>query len=176
MPMTQQEARTKTDREKSCRDFVQGFYDWYLSPVKKDREHPEGELGMGDAISFRRGDMSAELYSLLKADHDAQAHANAIVGLDFDPFTNSQDNSPKFEVKSAVVQNDDCRAVVWGMDAGTHRETVEPEATEKNSAWNFVNFHYRDGSKGGSTLQDSDLIEILKENALDRQRERKMKR
>jgi hypothetical protein len=165
------QTRVESDREKWCREFVQRFYDWYLRPGKRDREHPDGELGMDDAIRMQRSAMSGELYSSLKADRDAQAQARELVGLDFDPFTFSQDNSPKFEAKSTVVHGDDCRAGVWGIETGVHRETVEPEAKEEEGAWKFVNFHYRYEFQDRSPPRESDLIEILKENASDRKRE-----
>jgi hypothetical protein len=163
-------AHVETDEEKSCREFVQGFYDWYLSPVKKDRHHPLGDREMDDAIRVRRKDLSVELYTLLKADRVAQARAHELVGLDFDPFTNSQDNSPKFVVRSVLVKDEDCRAIVWGMNKGNHRETVEPELIAKDGSWVFVNFHYHYEASDGDPPSEGDVIQLLKNLSNDRKR------
>jgi hypothetical protein len=141
-------------RENSCREYVKRFYDWYSGPVKKDRRHPDGERNVDDSIILRNNYMNSRLYSLLKADRDAQLRSNEIVGLEFDPFTNSQDNSPTFEVKSAAVEGNNCRAVVWGVDAGSHRETVEPELSDKTGDWKFVNFYYPNEASPWNNLID----------------------
>ena len=158
------EARVETDQEKSCREFVQGFYDWYTSPAQKDRDHPDGSRNWPDVLKMRKPDLSPELSRLLKADLTSKANEREgdLVGLEDDPFTNSQDNSPKFRVESAVIENGNCRSVVWGMDGGTHRETVEPEAMKADGKWRFINFHYRDDFENGKPSVDGDLISELK--------------
>ena len=157
----QVQARVDTDEERSCRGFVQGFYYWYLKPVPEDKQHTFGQLDMDDVVRRRPGVLARELYADLKADRVAQAHAPDLVGLDFDAFTGSQDNSLKFEVKSVSVNDANCLATVWGVDQGAHRETVEPESKYLNGKWAFVDFRYLDDG--------SDLMEQLKVLGRDRE-------
>jgi hypothetical protein len=142
-------------QKKSCRDFVQGFYDWYVSPVKRDKQHPMGNLDVGDVLQIKPRLFSVKLLSLLKEDRDIQArNPGYITGLEFDPFLNSQDPSPKFQVQSVSLKDGVCRAVVWGLDDGKRREEVEPELTSKYGTWGFVNFHY----PGTTRPSDENLI------------------
>ena len=139
----------------SCRDFVQDFYNWYVSRDVLDEKSPTGKPTSDDVLRLRPQVLSAELGKLLKSDSDAQAKAHEIVGLDFDPFFNSQDPSPEFRVKAVEIANGRCTATVNGIREGSFQETVMPELVSKNGKWVFVNFHYRYDSG------DSDLIQQL---------------
>jgi hypothetical protein len=137
---------------------VQNFYDWYENPVGSVADHKLGQLSSDDAIQLKPGLFSDVLLNLLQEDREAQAKAKGdIVGLDFDPFFNSQDPSPKFTVQSVHINGDHCRAGVRGVDAGQLREDVEPELRAEAGRWVFVNFHYDPGS---STV-DVNLIDQL---------------
>jgi hypothetical protein len=69
------------DTQKSCRNFVQQFYDWYV-------KRPE----LPPALKYRPSAFSPELLRRLKEDGEAQARVrDEIVGLDFDPILYSQD-------------------------------------------------------------------------------------
>jgi len=162
------QTRIETEREKSCREFVQSFYDWYESPVERDPQHPSGTLDMDDVIRSRGQVLSGQLYTLLKAERDAQARAHELVGLDFDPFFNSQDPSSKFLVESVDVQLDHCNAVVNGVEGTQKRELVKPELVAIGESWAFVNFHYHFDFADKHPPQSDDLIHVLKLNAADR--------
>ena len=152
------QAQIDTAREVSCRLFVQKFYDWYATPVVPGTNRKAAQLSFDDAIQLKPGLFSDVLLNLLQQDRDAQAKAKGeIVGLDFDPFDNSQDPSPKFQVQSVHVNGDVCRAVVRGVDAGQLREDVEPELKAESGRWVFVNFHY----DPGSSTADVNLVEQL---------------
>src|SRR5947209_1773117 len=45
--------RLETGQEKSCREFVQEFYNWYASPIKPDRQHKTGELSSDDVLRLK---------------------------------------------------------------------------------------------------------------------------
>src|SRR5882724_11209994 len=58
------------ETERSCRKFVQAFYDWYLS---KDAESGKLSTPSMDAVLKRKADvLSPELYRRLKEDRDAE--------------------------------------------------------------------------------------------------------
>jgi len=157
-PKSSIQAQTDTAREISCRLFVQNFYDWYEAPVVPSAVRKAGQLSSDDVIQLKPGLFSDVLLNLLQQDREAQAKAKGdLVGLDFDPFYNSQDPSPKFQVQSVHVQGDHCRAVVRGVDAGQLREDVEPELKAETGRWVFVNFHY----DPGSSTADVNLVDQL---------------
>jgi hypothetical protein len=146
------------NRVKSCRDFVQGFYDWYVR---------EGQSNYELALKNKSSALSPELWHALREDFAAQAKApDEIVGLDGDPFLNSQDPSEHFFVGDTRLVGKRCLAVVRGITSGKKREYVEPELALKNGRWVFVNFHY-----GKSKISsDENLISELKALREDRRK------
>src|SRR5437588_560107 len=83
----------RSDIEKSCRRFVQSFYDWYVTEALKDNGGPASDF----ALRHRGSVFDPELLQQLKEDSEAQAKAKGeIVGLDFDPFLNSQDPGEQY--------------------------------------------------------------------------------
>ena len=152
------QAQIDTAREISCRLFVQKFYDWYETPLVPVPNRKAGQLSSEDVIQLKPGLFSDVLLNLLQEDREAQAKAKGeLVGLDFDPFYNSQDPSPKFQVQSVRIHGDTCHVVVRGVDKGQLRENVEPELKAESGRWVFVNFHYDPGS---STV-DVNLVDQL---------------
>lgn len=119
---------------------------------------------LDDALRLRPKLLNHELLTLLKDDSAAQANADEIVGLDFEPFFNSQDPSPKFIVQHVVINSGHCRAFVRGVEQGVERERVEPELIQRSGKWIFVNFHYPDSKYP----VDENLISILKMNRDER--------
>ena len=137
---------------------MQEFYDWYVSRDVLDEKLPTGEPTSNDVLRLHPKLLNAELQRLLREDSEAQSkEPGYVVGLDMDPFFNSQDPSPKFEVESARVNHAHCDAVVYGVDEGAKREKVMPELAESGPTWVFVNFHYE-----SQNPQDESLISILK--------------
>jgi Protein of unknown function (DUF3828) len=160
-------ASTSPD-EASCHAFVQEFYDWYVkaeaTPAVRDRSF--------SLAKARPRAISASLGKLLNADYRAsKANPGEIVGLDFDPFLNSQDPSEKFAVQTVSVKDGKCTAVVRGLRSGAMDEKVNPELDQKGGAWEFINFHYpgADPKDGG----DMDLISILKNLSEERHKPHK---
>ena len=150
-----------SQREDSCRKFVQQFYDWYL-PKARPAKVRASDLVLKEKSSV----LSRELARRLKQDSDAQDKADGeLVGLDFDPFLNTQD--PGFEkcvAGNAVCQTASCRVKVTCNFPGQHADKSEltPELQFTNGQWVFVNFHYTVDGKA------YDLLTMLKQLSADR--------
>lgn len=164
-----QSRRGQEMNAQGCRAFVQGFYDWYLErdaecdQSKRCRTPSDYVLGLKPKV------LDSKLLTMLRQDSEAQAKADEIVGLDFDPFFNSQDPSPKFQVQIATVKGDRCRAMVRGLRDGSQEEAVEPEAIWTEGRWVFVNFRYYE--QGFRKLEETgDLLSTLAINRTERQR------
>lgn len=157
------QVKSPRDIQRSCRTFVQGFYDWYVRrTLKAEARHESG--GFDLAIKYRKYAFSRELFRLLKEDSDAQAK-NAegdIVGLDFDPFFNAQDFGERYVVGKITRKGDRFWVDVYGIWSGKKSEKpdVVPEVMFKRGRWLFVNFRYGNG----------DLLSTLKELREERQK------
>jgi hypothetical protein len=162
-PQTHTQAPGKN--EASCREFVQRFYDWYVGLDARNEKTHEARTTMDLALNLRPELFDHDLLEMLKADSAAQAKADDIVGLDFDPFLNSQDPSSEFKVERTKVDGERCRAVVFGFEQGAKEEQVEPELALRDGQWVFANFHY---PQTKYHPVDENLISILKSLAADR--------
>jgi len=135
--------------EQSCRKFVQSFYDWYVPRILNSASTYEQVLNGKASSSF-----STSLLRQLRVDYAAaKANPNEVVGLDFDPFLNSQDPSETFKVTQVKVAGVKCSAEVRGIAGGVSDEEVHPELMLVNGGWQFVNFRYQ---------QNTDLLSMLK--------------
>jgi Protein of unknown function (DUF3828) len=143
----------------SVRQFVQGFYDWYRS---KPASKLDG-FGMEDALKTRVRDFGQPLLKDLLADLDAASkNPEEITGLDFDPFTDSQDPYDHYD----VVKLEKKGAVYWvSLQGVTEKPEVDVIAVvgRKNDRWVFMNFRYpRNRSR--------DLLVLLKRLREDREK------
>jgi len=149
----------------SCRRFVQAFYDWYLPRAKKTRGTASNLV-----LKYRSTDLSLELRKRLKEDSDAQARSRDLVGLDFDPFLNTQDDSfERCTVEHVFRKNSNYWAQVTCVFPGPNpsKAQIMPEVMPQGERWQFVNFHYHDDSG------DTDLLSILKDLQNERQPKKK---
>ena len=155
------------DRQESCRNFVQGFYDWYVPKALGENEGPAWAF----ALKNKRSVFSPELYRLLREDSAAQAKAGEIVGLDFDPFLNSQDPEERYVVGNVTPKGDRYLVELRGISSGKKSEkpAVVAELTQNDGRWLFVNFHY------GETKypEDENLVSVLKNLRASRQKQAK---
>ena len=144
--------------EKSCRDFVQQFYDWYVPNMRKP--HHSGGLFAYDVLRQRPQWFHPDLLQMLKEDSEANEKAGRmgmIDGLDFDPFLNTNgDFGLKAMVKEVRVHDGKCLATVIGIDRGKKIGKVEPELVTTGASWTFTNFHY-----GSQFSKDDNLVAIL---------------
>ena len=139
--------------EKSCRLFVQRFYDWYVPMASKEDVWRAWDV----AVKKRPEAFTAELARLIRQDTEAQREASDLVSLDFDPFLNSQDPSDRFTVQNAKLKGTGCWVEVRGISNGVKRETVTPEVKCIHGHCRFVNFHYSEGPR-----RPIDLLSLLK--------------
>ncbi len=137
----------------SCRKFVQGFYDWYVP--RQDKE----SLLLGS----KRHLLSRELIHELK-EYVESPIQNDDMGLDFDPYLNSQDPSDRFVVEVITRKASSCWAVVRGISDGRKMERVVAEASLQNGRWVFVNFHYGRDKKTGRDVNLLDILRTLKKD------------
>lgn len=137
--------------DKSSREFVDSFYQWYVP-----RTHSNLPDGFWDsALRYKRSAFSAELFGLLKENADAQARCHDLVGLDFDPFLNYQEPAERYVVGRITQKGQTYEAdihAVWSGEQG-EKPDVTAEFVERDRRWFFVNFRYPDGD---------DLVAILK--------------
>jgi hypothetical protein len=137
------------DTSRSPRDFVQTFYSWYVPrALKRDT--------VLAALKYKNSMFSPEVVLELREDAAAQSKAaNEIVGLDSDPFLNSQDPDEYYETGKITQSGPNYFVEVYGVSNGKRRAKpdVVPELTYQDARWLFVNFHYPD---------EGDLLRILK--------------
>lgn len=154
-PLSAQEDNAQNVQK--CRSFVQGFYDWYVPKALRDTDVPASDL----AIRIKSSSFSSELLRALREDSQAQAKARGeIVGLDFDPFLNTQDPGKRYAVGNITPKGDRYWVEVFRMSAGRKgaKPEVVPEVMLKDGRCIFVNFHYGKSKRS----EDENLISTLK--------------
>jgi hypothetical protein len=151
------QASDAQDTQKSCANFVQSFYDWYIT-------HPDSSR----ALKERPSAFSPELSRRLKEDHEAQAKAPGdIAGLDFDPFLNSQDPGDPYSVGRIKINDENtCWAEVHIGSANkmSRDAIVAAELANNAGRWQFVNFHYSSANSDFSaSVSSGGLLGLLKD-------------
>lgn len=135
------QARNTASIANSCREFVQGFYDWYAPIAVGQNSGPAWQA----ALNERGADFSKKLSDALKVDLAAQAKSGAdIVGLDFDPILNTQDPAAHYEAGSGLGKGPTCSVNVYAVEAGTRATVASVKAVLENKGghWQFTNFRY----------------------------------
>jgi hypothetical protein len=139
------------DVQKSCRTFVQGFYDWYV----RESDQPTVDASQ---LAVKQYAFSPELAGQLKEDWAAQAKdPGDIVGLDFDPFIGGNGGVlGRYVVGKITPKGDHYLVEISVTESGktSEKPVVVAELTYKGGRWVFVNFHYG---------ADGDLLGILKQ-------------
>ena len=139
---TPQQKVNSSDVRKSLHEFVQDFYDWYVPKALSDHAFPAWNF----ALKYRKPAFSPELFRALKEDSDAQAKANDLVGLDFDPFLNSQDPCEHYEAGGSNQVGNEYRVKIYPSCSGqkSNVPTVIAELARNDRQWIFVDFLYPD--------------------------------
>jgi|SRR5208337_430840 len=138
-----QTAMSSPDGVKSVRKFAQDFYSWYV-PKALDPRTDSVDL----AMKHRGYALSRELLKALKEDSEAQARAHEIVGLDFDPFLNTQDPAERYELGRITQKGNTYLVDVFGVYPARPAELSEgipeviAEVARRNGHWVFTNFLY----------------------------------
>ena len=136
----------RKDAGQSCRESVQGFYNWYVPITLRDNPVPSWDI----ALKRRPQVFSRKLFDQIAEDSKAQEKAGGdLVGLDFDPFLNCQDCRERYIVGRVTSNGADCRAEVYGLSSGKKGKEpdVIPELEMKNGQWVFVDFLYPNPSR-----------------------------
>lgn len=137
----------------AAKEFVDSFYSWYVPRALNADTNTPWTL----ALAQRGTQFSRQLTRLLREDSEAQAKCGELVGLDFDPFLNTQDPEEHYDVGEVNHKRQSYWAGIYGVRDGKRFQTpaLTVEFTESNGRWQFVNFHYAYPAK-------TDLISILK--------------
>src|SRR5690348_11099616 len=125
----------------SAKKFVQGFYTWYMKEEKN-----EHEVSLDDvAIKTKPKWFSDAIVRGIEDDEAASAQRpDEVVGLDFDPFLNSQEDCEPYKVGKATVAGSLYQVEVFGQcqDSSPKQPDVIAVVEKHNGAWVFVNFLY----------------------------------
>jgi hypothetical protein len=156
--LARQQAPQVPDSGRVARDVVARFYAWYAPAAQKT---PETDMR---ALRDRRWHFSPALVSALRADRAAsRASHDEIVGLDMDPFLNSQD--PCEHYSPTAVRRAGNTFLVDVLGTGGCGRHVGPDVTVRvafqGSTPVFVDFIYP------SPANDS-LSGVLAQLAADR--------
>lgn len=113
---------------------------------------------------YKKDWFDVELYKLLVADEKAsEASTDEIVGLDFNPLTNSQEDVGRFRIgKTEETAREAIVPVLFGTDK---EATVKIKLVKNGELWQIQNILYPGGDP-----DNSDLISILKTLANDRKK------
>lgn len=148
-------AAPATDDGARAKAFVAAFYAWY--------EHSGRPLGESVVLRANKDALSPELHAALKADLEASARVkDEVVGLDFDPFLNTQEASEPFDAGTAVAKGDS-----WWVpltDRKSHVLRVTAEVTCAAAGCRIANLHY----PAQELPENENLVSILKVLARDR--------
>jgi hypothetical protein len=151
----------------TCQKFAQDFYSWYLPFLVK---HGYG-VTLKTIIKKKQDLFDGPLLQMLLEDHEAQSKfMGDLVGIDWDPFLNTQDPAQKYTVQNTSVLHDNCDAETWsGRTLAT--KDPKPDVIAKlkwvDGGWKFVNFD--DPTKKSSI----DLISALEEMRRAREKNQK---
>ncbi|HXP75927.1 MAG TPA: hypothetical protein VN823_17420 [Stellaceae bacterium] len=145
--------------QKQAVAFVKKFYDWYVPiALKPDLKEDSSNV----AIAKRGALFDPPLLKALKEDAEAARKSPGdIVGLDFDPFLNSQDPDDKYVVAEVSEKDGRYLVNVYGLRKGKREKDVSVVAELKPAKDSFVFTNFRYGA-------DGDLVAVLKQLADDR--------
>ena len=143
------------DAKSRAQAFARSFYDWYTE-AGQDRN-------VEVVLLLKKDVLAPELYEALKADAEVTSKAEGeLVGLDFDPFLNTQEASQPFDAGTAVAKGDS-----WWVpltDRKSHVLRVTAEVTCAAAGCRIANLHY----PAQELPENENLVSILKVLARDR--------
>jgi hypothetical protein len=124
--------------------FLDEFYQWYTPLTHKNNTTTAWDV----AVKLKGKSFSAQLARLLKQDSVAKASCRELIGLDFDPFLNTQDPSQQYKVGNVTRTGETYRADIYRVAAGQQakKPDLTAEFTKKNDGWMFLNFFYPNGT------------------------------
>jgi hypothetical protein len=162
------QANGQQEPNKSCRYFVQGFYDWYVSKAADTALKPSP---LDLALRIKSHAFSSGLRRQLKELLEAQAKDRE-VWLDVDPLLNSQDPAESYTIGKVTRGGGSYRVEVYDIRSGTKSEepVVVPELVIGDGRWVFVNIHYPNSA---ASSKNDNLLSILQSIREARQKQTK---
>jgi hypothetical protein len=145
------------NRDAEVRAFVQAFYTWHVPKLDETSGDPVKRV-----LKDRPEVLDPALRLALEADEraqDAQGPGGHMAGLDFDPFTSSQDPCPRYDVKEIVAHSGVYRANLYCKGNGEEMPDVIAVIAWRSGRWQFTNFEYP---------ESGNLLEMLKQAAEER--------
>ncbi|HXY19349.1 MAG TPA: hypothetical protein VEH83_05080 [Gemmatimonadales bacterium] len=137
--------------------FVQAFYQWY------ERAGERYEVAVRDSPAY----FAPALLGALRLDYAAsQASPSEVVGLDWDPFLDTQDPCNPYQVTGTTRRGDTVLVAVNGMCTDRPPQTqpdVLAEVRLVDKRWVFVDF--RHVADAGSLVQDLQRLQEAREPA-----------
>ena len=146
-----QQTTASNNVQRSCREFVISFYNWYVTNVFTK---PNGWLG--PVLRYRSSAFSPDLRRVLKEYAQGPIERQVEIDrLDFDPFLNAQDNPDSFEARSVTQKGDRYFVELYFVWSGkpNAKPKVIPELTLLNGRWQFANFNYGNDNMVGILKQ-----------------------
>ena len=139
--------------EDSPRKFVEDFYNWYVPMAS----HSHSEAASNIALKKKSVAFSAELLKALKEDALAASKSpGEVVGLDSDPFLNSQEQVDRCVLGDVTEKNGASRVEIYDVLGGKKdkKPAVIAEVKQENGHWVFVNFWNPDSGDLLSELRE----------------------
>jgi hypothetical protein len=152
-----------------CAQFVQQFYDWYLAKEKALMDAKSEDSAFEVTLRDKQASFSPGLVQALKDDLEAsKKSSDEVVGLDFDPFLNSQDTAEKYVVGEVHPKGDHYYVDVFGVWEGKKnpKPDVVPELALEKGKWIFTNFHYQESD----IPVNENLVSVLQQLKKDREK------
>lgn len=130
----------KQIESESARHYVSEFYTWYTPIADNDSASPPWSAILAQS-KFR---FAPQLARLLRRDISAKRHCKELVGLDFDPFLNTQDPESTYVVGNVIHTGEIFRAEVYAGKSKMQgsRPSVIAVLTREKDSWIFADFDY----------------------------------
>ena len=124
--------------------MVDGFYQWYVPLAVSENQEPASDI----AIKKRASLFSSRLIKALKDDSDASRKSpDEIVGLDWDPFLDTQDPDQKYVLGNITKDRGRFFVRIHALRAG--KKSAKPSVTavvaQEKGKWVFADFLSSDG-------------------------------
>lgn len=153
-------AQTVSAPTLSALDTAREFYAWYVPIAQKSD-------GLAAVLKQRPNALTPTLSAALKADRAASAkNKDEVVGLDGDPFLDSQDPCERYEVGTAAPGGTRALVPVYSICQG--KRSPKPQFTvelvQQKDKWQIANIHFQ---RGG------DLMNLLAQLKKDREKPKK---
>jgi hypothetical protein len=130
--------------EEGAKAFVQGFYDWYVGKIlAASKKKSGGGYGFDDALKQRPDWFSPELKRLLLEDVAASSRCkDEVVGLDWDPFLESQEDPGSYVVSKVEKIPQGFRVSVNDrkIPKGDRNPVAQADVAFVGGRWIFVDF------------------------------------